>query len=125
MSVEVCDSVAGPPKSSSLPPAGHGKVAAAAGWMLRPARCTPRRALPNIRVSAPVIGYAGHAGTRPAGTGFGRGSAEPRRPAIAALTTAARRASMSIEIQALKNGPYQVAGDLSALGLKDAAGNAY
>jgi 3-phenylpropionate/trans-cinnamate dioxygenase ferredoxin subunit len=32
---------------------------------------------------------------------------------------------MAIEIQALKNGPYQVSGDLSALGLTDAAGNAY
>jgi 3-phenylpropionate/trans-cinnamate dioxygenase ferredoxin subunit len=32
---------------------------------------------------------------------------------------------MPIEIQALKNGPYQVSGDLGELGLKDATGAAY
>jgi 3-phenylpropionate/trans-cinnamate dioxygenase ferredoxin subunit len=32
---------------------------------------------------------------------------------------------MAIEIQALKNGPYQVSGDLAGLGLKDSSGNAY
>lgn len=32
---------------------------------------------------------------------------------------------MSVEVQALKNGPYQVSGDLSALGLKDSEGNPY
>jgi 3-phenylpropionate/trans-cinnamate dioxygenase ferredoxin subunit len=32
---------------------------------------------------------------------------------------------MPIEIPALKNGPYQVSGDLSALALHDAGGNAY
>jgi 3-phenylpropionate/trans-cinnamate dioxygenase ferredoxin subunit len=32
---------------------------------------------------------------------------------------------MAIEIQALKNGPYQVSGDLAELGIKDAGGNAY
>lgn len=32
---------------------------------------------------------------------------------------------MPIEIKALKNGPYQVSGDLSALALKDASGTAY
>jgi len=32
---------------------------------------------------------------------------------------------MSIEIQALRNGPYQVSGDVGSLGLKDADGNPY
>ena len=32
---------------------------------------------------------------------------------------------MPIEIQALKNGPYQVSGDLAELGLKDVNGAAY
>jgi 3-phenylpropionate/trans-cinnamate dioxygenase ferredoxin subunit len=32
---------------------------------------------------------------------------------------------MAIEIKALKNGPYQVSGDVAGLALKDAAGNAY
>jgi CDGSH-type Zn-finger protein len=32
---------------------------------------------------------------------------------------------MAIEVQALKNGPYQVSGDVSGLELKDSDGNLY
>jgi 3-phenylpropionate/trans-cinnamate dioxygenase ferredoxin subunit len=38
---------------------------------------------------------------------------------------ASKEATMPIEIQALKNGPYQVSGDLGPLALKDANGAAY